>query len=114
MKTYKRALTVILCICFVAGSATIGFSFWKHNRERNILITYAPPAADQEKSEFPININEATHEELKKIPEIGDVKAKNIIEYREANGEFQKIEDITKVSGIGEKTFEKIKDYICV
>ena len=59
-------------------------------------------------------VTEAAVEDLMRIPGIGEVKARSIIEYREANGRFQGIEDITKVSGIGEKTFEKIRDYICV
>lgn len=61
-----------------------------------------------------ININTATAEELDSIPEIGPSKAKAIIEYRETEGEFSEIEDIMNVSGIGEKTFEKLKDYITV
>ena len=59
-----------------------------------------------------ISINKATIEDLQKIPGIGESKAKAIIEYREKNGDFKKIEDITNVTGIGENTFEKFKDYI--
>lgn len=60
-----------------------------------------------------ININTATKEELLNIPNIGDAKAENIIEYRSKN-KFSKIEDILNVSGIGEAVFEKIKNYITV
>ena len=56
-----------------------------------------------------ISINTASITELMTIKGIGEVKAKNIIEYREKNGLFKSIEDITKVSGIGSSTFEKIK-----
>jgi competence protein ComEA len=59
-----------------------------------------------------ISINQATIDELMKIPFIGESKAKAIIEYRTKNGRFLKIDDITKVSGIGIETFNKIKDYI--
>ena len=45
---------------------------------------------------------------------IGESKAKSIISYREENGNFNEIEDITKVSGIGQALYEKIKDYITV
>ena len=61
-----------------------------------------------------IDLNSATKEELKKINGIGDVKADNIISYREANGSFQKIDEIKNVSGIGEVTFEKMKEYLIV
>lgn len=59
-----------------------------------------------------ININLADIDELKKITGIGDVKAQGIIDYREKNGGFKSIEEIKSVDGIGEKTFEKIKEEI--
>lgn len=59
-----------------------------------------------------ININTATESELQSIPGVGEVKAKSIIIYREKNGGFKKIEEIKSVNGIGEKTFEKIKEFI--
>jgi len=61
-----------------------------------------------------ININTASAEELDKLPEIGPVKAKAIVDYRVANGKFAAPEDIMKVSGIKEGTFAKIKDFIVV
>ena len=61
-----------------------------------------------------ININKATQPELMELPGIGEVKAQAIIDYREENGSFISIEDIKEVSGIGDKTFEKIKDKITV
>ncbi|MGN2619030.1 helix-hairpin-helix domain-containing protein [Bacillus stercoris] len=61
-----------------------------------------------------VNINTATLEQLQGISGVGPSKAEAIIAYREENGRFQTIEDITKVSGIGEKSFEKIKSSISV
>ena len=61
-----------------------------------------------------ININTADVLELEKLPGIGEVKAEAIIQYRKSYGRFKTIHDITRVSGIGEKTFEKIKDLISV
>lgn len=61
-----------------------------------------------------ININTADLNKLTEIPGIGEVKAKSIITYRTENGLFKTIEDIKNVSGIGDATFEKIKDYITV
>ena len=58
-----------------------------------------------------ININTSSLDELKKIPGIGESKAKSIIEYREKN-KFNSIEDIKNVNGIGESLYENIKEYI--
>ncbi|TYS44339.1 helix-hairpin-helix domain-containing protein [Bacillus infantis] len=59
-----------------------------------------------------VNINSAGSEELQDIPGIGPSKAAAIIEYRETEGPFQSLEDLMQISGIGEKTFEKLKSYI--
>lgn len=59
-----------------------------------------------------VDINTATLEELDTLPEIGPVTAQNIIDYRNANGPFARIEDIQDVKGIGTAIFEKIKDLI--
>ena len=61
-----------------------------------------------------ININKASKEELKNLSGIGDAKADAIIEYRENNGKYKKIEDIMKISGIKDAMFNKIKDSISV
>lgn len=59
-----------------------------------------------------ISINTASESELQEIPGVGEVKAKGIISYREANGGFKALEEMMNIDGIGEKTFEKMKDKI--
>ena len=61
-----------------------------------------------------ININFADAATLEQIPGVGPSTAQKIIEYRENIGSFRTIEDIKNVSGIGDKTFEKLKNYITV
>lgn len=61
-----------------------------------------------------ININTASQQELESLPGIGPVKAQAIIAYRTSNGPFRRPEDIMKVSGIADKTYEGLKDFIRV
>ena len=61
-----------------------------------------------------LNINQASLEELQQLTGIGPGKASNIVQYRNKNGGFSKIEELLDVSGIGAKTLEKIRDQITV
>ena len=61
-----------------------------------------------------VNINTASAQELDSLPGIGPTIAQRIIDYRNENGPFQKIEDILNVSGIGPSTYDEIKDLITV
>lgn len=63
--------------------------------------------------EAKVNINEAPVELLQTLPGIGPALAQRIVEFREQSP-FEAIEDIKKVSGIGEATFEKMKDLLTV
>lgn len=61
-----------------------------------------------------VNINTATSEELQTLPGIGATRAQDIIDYRQANGNFTTIEDLQKVKGIGPSTYERLKDLVTV
>lgn len=65
-------------------------------------------------AEGKVNINTATQTELETLNGIGPSTASKIIEYRKQNGNFQSIEEIQNVSGIGDSKYESIKDDICV
>ncbi|WP_144547744.1 helix-hairpin-helix domain-containing protein [Bacillus sp. X1(2014)] len=64
--------------------------------------------------EAKININKADETELQNLPGIGPAKAAAIIEYRNTSGPFKAVEDLKSISGIGDKTFEKLKDLIAI
>lgn len=68
----------------------------------------------EEKNNAKININIATQSELETITGVGPSTAAKIIEYRNKNGKFKKIEDLKKVGGIGEGKFNNLKDEITV
>lgn len=61
-----------------------------------------------------VNLNTATEAELQTISGIGQKRASDIIAYRESNGRFKSVDDLKKVSGIGDKTLEKLKEYVTV
>lgn len=68
----------------------------------------------EETVSFPVNINTADVETLTALPGIGQVLAERILAYRQQNGSFRAIEEITKVEGIGEKKAEAILELITV
>lgn len=70
--------------------------------------------SDDKEESVKININSASILQLDSLNGIGEAKAKAILEYRNTNGNFIKIEDIMNVPGISESLFEKIKDFITV
>ncbi|WP_416827306.1 helix-hairpin-helix domain-containing protein [Ectobacillus polymachus] len=83
------------------------------------MLLYIPRVGEQgvameKQGKKKVAINIATKEDIESIVGIGPTKADSIIRYREQNGPFQKIEDLLKVNGIGEKTLEKMKEEIIV
>lgn len=72
----------------------------------------APAPGNAAQNQAKVNLNKADETQLQTLPGIGPSKAKAIIEYREKSGPFKTIEDLKNISGIGDKTFEKLKDLV--
>lgn len=83
--------------------------------EKIYIITEEEALKEEEliESSKLINLNTATINDLMSLPGIGEVYAKRIIDYRKEKS-FKQIDEIKNISGIGEKTFEKIKDLITI
>ncbi|HEY5673702.1 MAG TPA: helix-hairpin-helix domain-containing protein, partial [Malonomonas sp.] len=69
-----------------------------------VLSIGSIPALAAEK----VDINTATVEQLVEVKGIGEVLAKRIVEYRQANGDFKSLAELTQVKGFGDKTLEKL------
>ena len=87
-----------------------------------VLMAGVPEAFAQAKSESKadakpavvVNINTATAAEFEALPGIGKSTATRIVEYRQKNGPFKKIEELMNVQGIGEKSFLKLRGQLTV
>ena len=78
-----------------------------------VLLIPALPAADEPGSVL-ININTATAAQLDALPYIGAVRADDIIAYREQHGAFNSVEELKRVSGIGDAIYAELEEFICV
>jgi competence protein ComEA len=77
------------------------------------LKLYIPEVGEKEQPQK-IDLNRAEVWLLEALPEIGETRAKAIVEYRDQNGPFQNISELTKVEGIGIATYDKVKHLITV
>lgn len=81
----------------------------KENDDESSLLS-----TESEEGDGKININTADALQLQNLNGIGEKKAEKIIQYREENGSFQSTDELKNVSGIGDKTFEALKDFVIV
>ncbi len=77
-----------------------------------VLGEVAVPGSPQ--ADGKVNINTAAAADLESLPRVGPAMAARIIDWREANGRFTSIDDLLNVTGIGDKTFEGLKDLVTV
>ena len=85
-----------------------------HQQFTEVWVVHSSPGCAQAPQSFKVNINTASKSELMSLPGIAEGLSKRIIDYRNTYGNFSRIEDIMNVPYIGDATFAKIKDLICV
>ncbi|NIP98512.1 MAG: helix-hairpin-helix domain-containing protein, partial [Akkermansiaceae bacterium] len=78
------------------------------------LSGVGPVSEASDKTQDRLDLNRATVQELISLPGIGEATAKRIVEFREQHGPFQRVEDLMKVKGIGEKSFQKLRPLVKV
>lgn len=110
----SRLFTLILAITFLCSFCMVLSTFAAEKAVKSPAAEKAvkSPAAEKPALSGKININAATVEQLEMLPRIGTKTAQSIIEYRTQSGPFKKVEDLTNVKGIGEKTLEQLKSFI--
>ena len=79
-----------------------------------VLGAVAPSVIPAATGPEPVDINTASADELMALPGVGPAIAQRIIEYREQSGPFSRPVELMNVKGIGEKTFDRLKDRITV
>lgn len=102
---FRLIVGFALVVSLLALVGGVGLTAWGDSSE---------PAVTGQVAVAKVNINTASREELMKLKGIGPVYADRIIEHRKERGPFQKPEDIMKVKGIGEGTWEANEDVITV
>ncbi|MCP4221701.1 MAG: helix-hairpin-helix domain-containing protein [bacterium] len=105
MTKFKQFISVfcVLCLLVLCSGDVYGGESAK-----------AAPESQKASKVAKININTAGAQQLTRLPRVGEKTARRIIQFREKNGKFKRIQDIMKVKGIGEKTFKKFQDKISV
>ncbi|MCQ2008465.1 helix-hairpin-helix domain-containing protein [Sporolactobacillus sp. STSJ-5] len=81
-------------------------------KEPNVLVESTGNVTEKQESGEMVHVNTADEQTMQNLPGVGPAKAKAIIHYREEHGPFKSVDELTNVSGIGDKSLEKMKPNI--
>ncbi len=107
-------LAITMCFVFLITGIFVGRQMTKSGVLIDTETPYLSETVSTSLSDGKININTASAEELMLLPNIGKTLADRILEYRNENGPFKTIDDLTLVEGIGEKRVSDLAAYITV
>jgi competence protein ComEA len=108
-----RALLMLLAIVAMAAIPAAAVAAQAAPAAKQGVAKPAKPAKAPASTAV-VNINTATQAQLESLPGVGAKAAERILEYRQKNGQFKKVEDLMNVKGIGEKSFLKLKPRLTV
>ena len=107
-------MRVLLMLLAVVAMAAIPAAAQQSMAEKPAKPAAAAPAQPSAAATALVNLNTATQAQLESLPGLGPKVAERILEYRQKNGVFKKVEDLMNVKGIGEKSFLKLKPLLRV
>ncbi|MCK4530909.1 MAG: helix-hairpin-helix domain-containing protein [Candidatus Marinimicrobia bacterium] len=119
----KKEKNIILIVALILLLGAVGFVVRKVIKKQRALRssdismkdTFQREDESREESKIPsepVNINTAGLMEIEALPFLGMERSKDIIEYRDKNGPFKSLDELTNISGIGPKTLDKLKPLI--
>jgi len=104
----------LLVATFITGLLNGAVAWGQSTSTTAPAVVAKPVTAMAAKPTAKVNLNTADETALTALKGIGETKAKAILEYRQNNGPFKTVEDLTKVKGIGDKTLENLRDQLAV
>lgn len=125
----KPSVSILVVITLVFAAFTCGLYIGRNQNSSAISVSVPPamqtlpaettapteiPTEETQMIIFPIDLNLAGKEEFMALPDIGEVLAQRILDYREENGPFTSAEELMNVKGIGKKRMENILDLVTV
>jgi comEA protein len=125
LNRHGSLLSIGLALCLFVGMSVYYYLQTKQGADVDITFHWEdqedtgddalhPVVQTEFNSAGKLNINKVEQVELQQLPGIGPALALRIVEYRKQNGPFSSVDELLKVSGIGQKTMEKLRPLICV
>lgn len=96
----------------LADQASVNLAREVSDAEQIIVLARGAVVAQTKAKPGMISLNQASQSELEQLPGVGPVLAARLVDWRTSNGGFKKIEDLQRVSGIGQKMYEAIKPMV--